>query len=116
MGSTDLQELKKRYLDIAETDPNFLPDKNIEAKIGRLDKIQIGDMDIGHVHELVETLLEVEHEIKTHDKLINDAKNRAVAETAAQSVREIRKAWGKGKNPLRWLLPLIIELASHIHK
>ena len=94
MGRIDLQNLKTKYYEIAKTDPNFIPDPKIEGKIARLDKTQISSMDIGAVRELTETLLEVEHEIRTSNKLINDAKRREVAKTAAESVREINSTRG----------------------
>ncbi len=91
MGILDLQELKASY-DKLKNDENFLPDKNIEAKISRLDKMQIADMEISDVRELVQTLQEVKHEIQTGNKLLNDARNKEIAIAASESTKEIERA------------------------
>ena len=94
MGELDLKQLRDSYLMIKDTDPDFIPDPNVEAKIGRLDKMQVNDMEISDVRELLQTLQQVEHEIRTNNKMLQDKQKREIAQVAAKSIGEIRGAKG----------------------
>lgn len=93
MGELDLKQLKEDY-ELLKQDENFLPDKDVELKISRLDKMQIADMNIDDVRDLIQTLQEVKHEIRTKDKMINDARNREIAHIAVECIKEIQYSKG----------------------
>lgn len=93
MGELDLKQLKEDY-ELLKQDENFLPDKDVELKISRLDKMQIADMNINDVRDLIQTLQEVKHEIRTKDKMINDARNREIAHIAVECIKEIQYSKG----------------------
>lgn len=93
MGELDLKQLKEDY-ELLKQDENFLPDKDVELKISRLDKMQIADMNINDVRDLIQTLQEVKHEIRTKDKMINDVRNREIAHIAVECIKEIQHSKG----------------------
>ncbi|MCH5211746.1 MAG: hypothetical protein J1G06_01910 [Oscillospiraceae bacterium] len=93
-GRLDLQKLKDKILEAQKNDPNYIPNKELELKIARLDKKHIKDMDISDVRELIKTVLQVESEIKDSRKLLNDAKKREIIDVAKKSIDEIRRAPG----------------------
>ena len=102
MGELDLKQLKEDY-ELLKQDENFLPDKDVELKISRLDKMQIADMNINDVRDLIQTLQEVKHEIRTKDKMINDVRNREIAHTAMESIKEIQRGKGiENKQKGKW--------------
>lgn len=102
MGELDLKQLKEDY-ELLKQDKNFLPDKDVELKISRLDKMQIADMNINDVRDLIQTLQEVKHEIRTKDKMINDVRNREIAHTAMESIKEIQRGKGiENKQKGKW--------------
>ena len=102
MGELDLKQLKEDYK-LLKQDENFLPDKDVELKISRLDKMQIADMNINDVRDLIQTLQEVKHEIRTKDKMINDVRNREIAHTAMESIKEIQRGKGiENKQKGKW--------------
>ena len=102
MGELDLKQLKEDY-ELLKQDENFLPDKDVELKISRLDKMQIADMNINDVRDLIQTLQEVKHEIRTEDKMINDVRNREIAHTAMESIKEIQRGKGiENKQKGKW--------------
>ena len=102
MGELDLKQLKEDY-ELLKQDENFLPDKDVELKISRLDKMQIADMNINDVRDLIQTLQEVKHEIRTKDKMINDVHNREIAHTAMESIKEIQRGKGiENKQKGKW--------------
>ena len=93
MGELDLKQLKEDY-ELLKQDENFLPDKDVELKISRLDKMQIADMNINDVRDLIQTLQEVKHEIRTKDKMINDVRNSEIAHIAVECIKEIQHSKG----------------------
>lgn len=102
MGELDLKQLKEDY-ELLKQDENFLPNKDVELKISRLDKMQIADMNINDVRDLIQTLQEVKHEIRTKDKMINDVRNREIAHTAMESIKEIQRGKGiENKQKGKW--------------
>ena len=102
MGELDLKQLKEDY-ELLKQDENFLPNKDVELKISRLDKMQIADMNINDVRDLIQTLQEVKHEIRTKDKMINDVRNREIANTAMESIKEIQRGKGiENKQKGKW--------------
>lgn len=102
MGELDLKQLKEDY-ELLKQDENFLPDKDVELKISRLDKTQIADMNINDVRDLIQTLQEVKHEIRIKDKMINDVRNREIAHTAMESIKEIQRGKGiENKQKGKW--------------
>jgi hypothetical protein len=102
MGELDLKQLKEDY-ELLKQDENFLPDKDVELKISRLDKMQIADMNINDVRDLIQTLQEIKHEIRTKDKMINDVRNREIAHTAMESIKEIQRGKGiENKQKGKW--------------
>ena len=60
-------------------------------------------MNINDVRDLIQTLQEIKHEIRTKDKMINDVRNREIAHTAMESIKEIQRGKGiENKQKGKW--------------
>lgn len=84
----DIYEAKKRE------DPNFLPDKDLEAKFARLDQIRIGEMSREEAVELYRAGTQLIHDIRTANKEIAEKNARDLSKLYEDSVAEIRSSQG----------------------
>lgn len=84
----DIYEAKKR------DDPNFLPDKDLEAKFARLDQIRIGEMSREEAVELYRAGTQLIHDIRTANKEIAEKNARDLSKLYEDSVAEIRSSQG----------------------
>ena len=83
------------YLDAKENDPNFLPSKELETMVHRLQDRKIEDMDIGALNELYKAAVGLRTEFYNRNNVLGDEMNRLMAEVYADSTAEIRSAPGK---------------------
>ncbi len=105
----NLKELKEWYeskfnQDSDDYDPDFIRDPNTEKKLARLSKKQIGDMDIRDVRELTEVLLNIENEIRTNKRLLDESERRETYVLGTISVEDIDAAEGSKGGPVDKLL------------
>lgn len=115
----DLETLRDWVREMQAQNPDFMPDRRTMEKIGRLDKVQIADMDIGDVRALLNAMQNLENEMRTSRKLIDAQDKRDVAVQTAETVSDIesargvrpvgvKKAWSdlivtEGLSPVRFL-------------
>ena len=115
----DLETLRDWVWEMQAQNPDFMPDRRTMEKIGRLDKVQIADMDIGDVRALLNAMQNLENEMRTSRKLIDAQDKRDVAVQTAETVSDIesargvrpvgvKKAWSdlivtEGLSPVRFL-------------
>lgn len=115
----DLETLRDWVREMQAQNPDFMPDRRTMEKIGRLDKVQIADMDIGDVRALLNAMQNLENEMRTSRKLIDAQDKRDVAVQTAETVSNIesargvrpvgvKKAWSdlivtEGLSPVRFL-------------
>lgn len=76
-------------------DPDFLPDPAVERALSRLEKKHIAEMDMEAVRELTETLLSIEHELRTERKLLASEEKRDIYHLAGEAIGDIRASGGK---------------------
>lgn len=90
----DLETLRDWVREMQAQNPDFMPDRRTMEKIGRLDKVQIADMDIGDVRALLNAMQNLENEMRTSRKLIDAQDKRDVAVQTAETVSDIQSARG----------------------
>lgn len=93
-----LTDLREWYTEQKENDPDFISDPHIEKALERLSKRHISDMTQEEVAQLTEVLLNIEHEINTRRKLIDDADRRDTALMGVDVIRDINRSRGIGEN------------------
>lgn len=94
-----IEQLESEY-EAAKKDPNFLPSKDIEAKIARLDKTQIAEMTMEDVRDLHDALRGVRHAIEIQNKALAAEKYQTISENAENVISEVTEAKGR-KHPDR---------------
>ncbi len=101
-GLEDLQELQRLYLESKEAEgDNFLSSPYVEARLGRLSKVQLDNMSIEDVRELGRMVSSIANAIKNSKKLLSDMYNESI-ETVAEAVdQEIASSKG-GKMNAFW--------------
>lgn len=90
----DIETLRDWVREMQAQNPDFMPDRRTMEKIGRLDKVQIADMDIGDVRALLNAMQNLENEMRTSRKLIDAQDKRDVAVQTAETVSDIESARG----------------------
>lgn len=90
----DIEMLRDWVREMQAQNPDFMPDRRTMEKIGRLDKVQIADMDIGDVRALLNAMQNLENEMRTSKKLIDAEDRRDVAIQTAETISDIRGSKG----------------------
>lgn len=90
----DIETLRDWVREMQAQNPDFMPDRRTMEKIGRLDKVQIADMDIGDVRALLNAMQNLENEMRTSKKLIDAEDRRDVAIQTAETISDIRGSKG----------------------
>ena len=90
----DLTALQVWYSDQKRSDPDFIADPRIEEALSRLGKRRIGDMTAQEVAELTEVLLHIENELRTKNKLIDEADRRDIYLMGEEVIRNIEASGG----------------------
>ena len=86
------KELAEMYKAAKEEDPNFLPSKELQMIVDRLDNRKIEDMDLGALQDLYKAAIGLRTEFYNRNNLIGDTNNRMLEEVYADSTRELRTA------------------------
>ena len=89
------RDLAQMYKTAKENDPNFLPSKELDRIVTRLDGDKIADMDVDALMELYRAAVGIRTEFYNRNNVINDEMNRMLAEIYTDSVREISSAAGR---------------------
>lgn len=86
------RDLAQMYQEAKESDPNFLPSKDLERIVKRLNGDKITDMDIGALQDLYKAAVGLRTEFYNRNNVIGDEQGRIFAEVYADSKREIEEA------------------------
>lgn len=89
-------DLRDMYLKAQEEDPNFLPSKELQQIVDRLDKDKIADMDIDALTDLYKAAVGLRTEFYNRNNVLNDDMGRMFQEVYTDATRELRSA-PKGK-------------------
>ena len=89
------RDLAQMYKDAMKNDPNFLPSKELEMIVGRLDGTKIADMDLGALNDLYKAAVGLRTEFYNRNNVINDEMQRLFEEVYSDAKREIESAPGK---------------------
>lgn len=90
------ENLAEMYKAAKAEDPNFLPSKELERIVARLDNRKIEDMDLSALQDLYKAAVGLRTEFYNRNNLIGDANNRMFEEVYTDSKRELTAA-GKTK-------------------
>ena len=86
------RDLAQMYQEAKKSDPNFLPSKDLERIVARLDGDKIADMDVSALQDLYKAAVGLRTEFYNRNNVINDEQGRMFAEVYADSKREIEEA------------------------
>ena len=89
-------DLRDMYLKAQEEDPNFLPSKELQQIVDRLNKDKIADMDIDALTDLYKAAVGLRTEFYNRNNVLNDDMGRMFQEVYTDATRELRSA-PKGK-------------------
>lgn len=78
-----------------KSDPNFLPDKNLEARFGRLAALKVGDLTKDEAIELYRAGTQLIHDIQTAGREIAEQNARDLKNIYEKSVEEIQNSEGR---------------------
>lgn len=81
--------LAEMYKDAQANDPNFLPSKELEKIVHRLDNRKIADMDLNALQDLYKAAVGLRTEFYNRNNVINDDMNRLFAEVYTDSKKEL---------------------------
>ena len=88
------KDLAQMYKDAQSHDPNFLPSKELEMIVGRLDGTKIEEMDLGALNDLYKAAIGLRTEFYNRNNVVNDEMNRLFAEVYRDAKGEIESAPG----------------------
>lgn len=83
------KDLAEMYKDAQENDPNFLPSKELEKIVHRLDNRKIAHMDLNALQDLYKAAVGLRTEFYNRNNVINDDMNRLFAEVYTDSKKEL---------------------------
>ena len=83
------KDLAEMYKDAQANDPNFLPSKELEKIVHRLDNRKIADMDLNALQDLYKAAVGLRTEFYNRNNVINDDMNRLFAEVYTDSKKEL---------------------------
>ena len=89
------KDLAQMYKDAVKNDPNFMPSKELEWIVTRLDANKIADMDLGALKDLYKAAIGLRTEFYNRNNVINDEMQRLFAEVYTDAKREIESAPGE---------------------
>ena len=88
------RDLADMYKAAKENDPNFLPSKELERIVARLDNAKIADMDVNALQDLYKAAVGLRTEYYNRNNVINDEQHRLFADVYTDSKKEIENAAG----------------------
>lgn len=83
------KDLAEMYKAAKEEDPNFLPSKELEYIVARLDNRKIEDMDLGALQDLYKAAVGLRTEFYNRNNVIGDEHNRMFEEVYEDSKEEL---------------------------
>lgn len=83
------ENVAEMYKEAQANDPNFLPSKELERIVARLDNRKIEDMDLGALQDLYKALVGLRTEFYNRNNVIGDEHNRMFEEVYEDSKREL---------------------------
>ena len=83
------KDVAEMYKDAQANDPNFLPSKELEKIVHRLDNKKIADMDLNALQDLYKAAVGLRTEFYNRNNVINDDMNRLFAEVYTDSKKEL---------------------------
>ena len=89
------RDLANMYKQAKENDPNFLPSKELEKIVMRLDGDKIADMDISALQDLYRAAIGLRTEFYNRNNVIADEERRLFADAYAEVKQDIGAAKGK---------------------
>lgn len=89
------RDLAQIYQDAKTSDTNFLPSKELEKIVARLNNRKIADMDIDALNDLYKAATALRTEFYNRNNVINDDMHRLFSEVYGESKTEIENAPGK---------------------
>ena len=103
------QELADIYKRARDEDPNFLPSKDLERIVARLDNRKIGDMDIDALRDLYQAAVGLRTEFYNRNNVINDAEHRLFADVYESAKQELSEAKGGYQSGARGVASKIFD-------
>lgn len=91
-------DLAQMYKDAQKNDPNFLPSKELEHIVHRLDDEKIADMDIDALQNLYKAAVGLRTEFYNRNKVIADEEHALFSELYSDAKQELRAA-GRQSEP-----------------
>ena len=88
------KDLAQMYLQAKDNDPNFMPSKELEMIVSRLNDQKIADMDLDALNNLYRAAVGLRTEFNNRNNVINDEMNRLFAEVYSDSKGELKAAAG----------------------
>lgn len=88
------RNLAQMYQEAKENDPNFLPSKDLERIVQRLDGDKIADMDIGALQDLYKAAVGLRTEFYNRNQVIGDEEKRLFAEVYKAAKHELKETEG----------------------
>ena len=88
------QDLGQMYKDAMKNDPNFMPSKELERIVARLDGTKISEMDLGALNDLYRAAVGLRTEFYNRNNVMNDEENRLFSEVYTDAKKEIEAAPG----------------------
>ena len=99
----ELIELEDYIKEMMEADPNFQPSERALKSIERLHKKRISDIEtIEQAYDLTVALLNLEHEMKSYNKLIDSIYNEDIINIGSEIYDEIMDTKGIGNTKTRF--------------
>nr|DAG65523.1 MAG TPA: Large polyvalent protein associated domain 23 [Caudoviricetes sp.] len=96
------KDLAQMYKDAQNNDPNFLPSKELERIVARVDYKKIADMDIDALNDLYKAAVGLRTEFYNRNRILGENLNAAVDEVYQRSKGELEfGAGGKAGNAAR---------------
>lgn len=88
------KDLRDIYLEAKEKDPNWLPSKELDNIVMRLDARKIEDLDMGALQDLYKAAVGLRTELYNRNNVIEDELHRTMQEVYDNSKSEIQAAPG----------------------
>ncbi len=89
-------DIADMYKKAKESDPNWMPSKELEKLVSMLDNKAIADMDVDALDTLYKAATALRTEFYNRNNVINDELHRTFSEVYHDSAEEIRASGGKG--------------------
>jgi len=89
------RNLADMYKSAKENDPNFLPSKEMERIVARLDGDKLADMDLGALQDLYKAAVGLRTEFYNRRNLVQDELHRAFSDMYGDIKEELTRAAGK---------------------